>query len=103
MFLIAGVSPKIKLLDNNPRRCPVCGLSHAYLKRVDHYFSLFFIPIIRVKKGEPFLICDRCEGQISEFGEDQRGWPGRQNNQCRNCGRKLNKDFSFCPYCGKPV
>jgi hypothetical protein len=61
MILIAGVSPKIKVLDQNPRRCPGCGLNQAYSKRTDHYLSLFFIPIFRVKKGEPFIICDRCE------------------------------------------
>jgi hypothetical protein len=33
MIFIAGVSPKIKVLDQNPRRCPVCGLNQAYYKR----------------------------------------------------------------------
>jgi hypothetical protein len=49
MILIAGVLPKIKVLDQNPRRCPVCGLNQAYSKRTDHYLSLFFIPIFNRK------------------------------------------------------
>ncbi|MBW1822525.1 MAG: zinc ribbon domain-containing protein [Deltaproteobacteria bacterium] len=48
-------------------------------------------------------MCDRCEGQISEFGEDQKGWHEKQKNKCKSCGRKLNKHFSFCPYCGKLI
>ena len=52
MLIIAGISPKIVVLDNNPRRCPACGLVQTYLKRSDSYLSLFFIPIFRVKKGE---------------------------------------------------
>ena len=34
MFIIAGISPKIKSLDPTPRRCPTCGLHQAYLKRI---------------------------------------------------------------------
>ena len=70
MFLIAGVTPKIKVLDNSPMQCPVCGLHQAYYKRVDHYFNLFFIPILRVKKGAPFIMCERCERTVHEFKED---------------------------------
>ncbi|MBW2606053.1 MAG: zinc ribbon domain-containing protein [Deltaproteobacteria bacterium] len=103
MFIIAGISPKTKIIDKIPRRCPLCGLHQAYFKRVDNYFSLFFIPLIRVKKGEPFIMCNRCEGQISEFGEDQRGWPGQQKDKCKSCGRRIDKGFDFCPYCGKHV
>jgi uncharacterized C2H2 Zn-finger protein len=64
MIFIAGIFPKTKTLDQNPHRCPVCGLHPAYYKRMDHYFSLFFIPILRVKKGEPFIMCDRCERTV---------------------------------------
>ena len=28
-FFIAGISPKVKVLDEKPRRCPVCGLHQA--------------------------------------------------------------------------
>ncbi|MBT8351234.1 MAG: zinc ribbon domain-containing protein [Deltaproteobacteria bacterium] len=103
MFIIAGVSPKIKIIDKNPRRCPVCGLHQAYFKRADQYFSLFFIPIIRINKGKPFIMCDRCEAQVNEFGQDQPGWSSKKTNKCKNCGQNLDQDFEFCPYCGKHV
>jgi hypothetical protein len=59
-FFIAGISPKTKIIDEKPGRCPACGLHQAYQKRIDHYLSVFFIPLIRVKEGEPFIICERC-------------------------------------------
>ncbi|SPF39937.1 hypothetical protein SBDP1_280015 [Syntrophobacter sp. SbD1] len=59
-FLIGGVQPKSVTVDETPRICPGCGLAQARLKRVDHYLSLFFIPLFPVKKGDPVLICDRC-------------------------------------------
>jgi RNA polymerase subunit RPABC4/transcription elongation factor Spt4 len=101
MFLIAGVSPKIKILDKNPKICPVCGLSRAYYKRVDHYFNLFFIPILRVKKGEPFIMCDRCERTVHEFKEEYGHPTNRKGAMCHHCGKDLDKNFKYCPYCGK--
>ena len=104
MFLIAGVSPKTKVIDNTPRRCPVCGTARAYYKRVDHYFNLFFIPILRVKKGEPFIMCEQCSKTVHEFKEEYGSTrPDIQKTQCRHCGKTLEKNFGYCPHCGKPV
>ncbi|MCG6972235.1 MAG: zinc ribbon domain-containing protein [Desulfobacterales bacterium] len=103
MFLIGGVTPKMKVLDNTPRRCPVCGLHQAYYKRVDHYFNLFFIPIVRVKKGEPFIMCERCEKAVNEFdAEDRSGRLDVAPSTCPHCGKTLDESFRYCPYCGKP-
>jgi RNA polymerase subunit RPABC4/transcription elongation factor Spt4 len=104
MFLIGGVTPKIKILDNTPRRCPVCGLHQAYYKRVDHYLNLFFIPIARVKKGEPFIMCERCERTVQEFDEDYGNTlPDATATACRHCGKPLDTAFRYCPYCGKSI
>ena len=104
MFLIAGVTPKVKVLDNTPRQCPVCGLHQAYYKRVDHYFNLFFIPILRVKKGEPFIMCERCERTVHEFKEDYGNtWPETKEMTCHHCGNTLEKTFEYCPYCGTQI
>lgn len=101
MFFIAGISPKIKLLDNNPRRCPVCGMAQAYYKRVDYYLSIFFLPVLRLKKGEPFIVCEQCEETIHKSGKAHDSKPQHHARRCRNCGRALRKDFDYCPYCGK--
>jgi len=103
MIFIIGISPKTRVLDQNPRRCPVCGLHQAYHKRIDHYLSLFFIPIFRVKKGDPFIVCDRCEKTIHGSGQEFGQRPEAAADACRYCGKPMNKDFTFCPYCGKRI
>jgi len=101
MFLIAGISPKVKYIDHTPRRCPVCGLQRAYYKRVDHYISLFFIPLIKIKTGEPVLMCERCERAVSEIRKD--AFENGQLPQCHNCGSVLGDDYKYCPYCGSSI
>jgi predicted RNA-binding Zn-ribbon protein involved in translation (DUF1610 family) len=100
MFLIAGIQPKTRKLEDTPRRCPFCGQLQAYRSRVDHYLSLFFIPLLKVKTGEPFIRCDRC----SQFGfsnaNDQLSGTTPRQDRCAKCGRPLKRGFSFCPYCG---
>lgn len=83
--------------------CPSCGLYQARLKRVDHYLALFFIPLFRVKKGTPFLECQRC-GTVSggENGERSRPEP-EQAVRCPYCGHSLGPDFQYCPGCGRRV
>ncbi len=100
MILIAGVSSKTKTIDPTPRLCPSCGLAQAYLKRVDHYVSLFFIPVIRVKKGEPVLVCNRCEFAGFNAPKQQPPSESPQPVMCKQCGRSLENDFRYCPFCG---
>lgn len=100
MFLIAGVSPKTTIIDEKPQLCPVCGLARAHCKRVDHYLSLFFIPIFRVKKGETFIMCDKCQEEVKEFGYGDGTFPGEKEILCGTCGEKIKENFRFCPYCG---
>lgn len=100
MFLIAGVQPKTRKLEDTARRCPSCGLFQAYMRRVDHYFSLFFIPLLRVKTGEPFIACDSCSySGFSNAGEHGPGATAKRG-RCEACGRRLQREFAFCPYCG---
>jgi rubrerythrin len=103
MIFIAGISPKTKKIDQNPRRCPVCGLHQAYYQRVDHYFSLFFIPIIRVKKGEPFIMCARCQRSFNEFRQEFSPFQQETDLRCKFCNKPVDKKFSYCPYCGKRI
>jgi hypothetical protein len=100
-FFIGGIQPKVKVLDQQPRRCPVCGLNQAYFKRVDHYLSLFFIPIIRVKTGEPFIMCDRCERNVSEFEPQISQAVKDAAGFCRFCAKRWPPEYTFCPSCGR--
>ncbi|SMC21072.1 zinc-ribbon family protein [Desulfacinum hydrothermale DSM 13146] len=107
-FFIGGVQPKTKVLDETPRLCPACGLAQARLKRIDHYLSLFFIPLFPVKKGSPLVVCDRCghmaapeEGLGPPPAEPPR--PFSTAPRCDRCGRELEASFAYCPYCGSKV
>ena len=102
-FFIGGIQPKTILLEKQLRICPVCSHTSLKLKRVDHYLSLFFIPLFPVKKGIPFQICDDCNSVFDKNGsrvdDEKKEW-GRR---CIHCGRPLIHDFNYCPYCGKTV
>jgi hypothetical protein len=102
-FIIAGISPKIKVLDQDPVKCPVCNLNQAVCKRIDHYLSLFFIPILRVKRGEPFIMCERCEKAIGDFGPDLDRQKKDNAHACRFCQKPLDENFAYCPHCGRKI
>jgi len=101
MIFIAGVQPRARTLDNNPRLCPLCGGVEAYLKRVDHYLSIFFIPIFPVSRGKPAIICERCGGISDEMGHAVGARMMGSDVSCKHCGRALEREFAFCPYCGQ--
>jgi len=100
-FFIGGVQPKVKVLDETPKRCPHCGLHQAYLKRVDHYISLFFIPVLKIKTGEPMLICDRCGRPVSEADPATSRQSPEPLKTCRFCKKDFPAEFAFCPICGR--
>jgi len=98
-IFIGGVQPRTRTLEEQPRRCPSCGLHQAFLKRTDHYLSLFFLPLFPIRKGTPFLECRSC-GTISGPGGET--WVGA-GAACPHCGAPVERTFRFCPSCGKPV
>ena len=102
MFLIAGIQPKTKRVDDNPQRCPTCGLTQAYTTRVDHYLSLFFIPLIRVKQGAPFLLCHGCErASDGSQASTQKVPPPGAERVCVACRKTVDGSYRYCPYCGQ--
>jgi RNA polymerase subunit RPABC4/transcription elongation factor Spt4 len=100
-FLIGGVQPKTVIVDRQARSCPACGHFEVYLKRMDYYLSLFFIPLFPVKKGAPFLICENCKTTSDEHGYRVDAEQALGKKRCPHCGRHIDPDFTFCPYCGK--
>lgn len=97
-FVIAGIQPKTRTLEGTPQRCPRCGLYQAYAQQTDHYLSLFFIPLFPVKRGEPFLFCRRCDQPV--FEGNPVGDDSSQPRACGRCGRTLQSQFAYCPFCG---
>lgn len=102
-FLIGAVQPRTITLDDRPRLCRSCGLAQGRLRRVDHYLSLFFIPLFPVKRGEPMVICDRC-GAVSPPDQGAPApSPAYGRGHCSRCGYRLEPSFSYCPQCGQRV
>ena len=102
-FFIAGIQPKTVDMEDHSKMCPSCGLYQARLRRVDHYVSLFFLPVLRVRKGEPLVECLSCGSLSRESGEP---WsePSKDGARvCPECGRHLKSGYRFCPYCGKAL
>jgi hypothetical protein len=102
-FVIAGIQPKTKTLDDQPRMCPSCGLYQAHLQQIDHYFSVFFVPVFRVKRGAPFLKCQSCESVSSESGAVWTGAQDSSGGACPSCGKPIEREYKYCPFCGKPL
>jgi len=102
MFLIAGLQPKTKRMGDTPQRCPACGLVQAYLTRIDHYLSLFFIPLIPVKQGEPFLMCDHCQQPVDESRASAPTPPSSGSTvACVACREPVDQSHRYCPHCGQ--
>ena len=102
-FFIGGISPRTVTLDRQPRICPNCGRLALYLKRIDHYLSVFFIPLFPVKRSAPFMSCGGCGAKFDEQG--RRGFQDLfpKEQKCQHCGRTIGSDFKYCPSYGNPI
>lgn len=101
-FFIGGIQPRTVRLEKRAEACPYCSHFEVYVKKTDHYLSFFFIPLIRVKKGVPYVVCENCHNYVrSEYVGNERDMREEENLRCRSCGRQLEPGFSYCPYCGK--
>lgn len=100
-FFIGGIQPRTVELDKKSMPCPSCGLYQAKIKRTDHYLSVFFLPVLRIKKGEPFIICERCGAVFSDaLNGTSRADNDYSGSRCPHCGRQIEPGFRFCPSCG---
>ena len=71
-FFIGGIQPRTVRLEKKMKFCPSCGRHELFLKRTDHYLSLFFIPVFPVKKGVPFLTCENCGSVLDAKDSEMR-------------------------------
>ncbi len=105
MIFIAGMQPKTVRVEKVAHACPACAHFEVYQKRIDHYISFFFLPLLRVKKGEPFITCDHCGVILDAHGTMSGAGMGTSQpaHQCRSCQRDISPNFAYCPHCGKRV
>lgn len=104
-FFIGGIQPRTVRLEKHAGACPNCSHFEVYLKRVDQYISVFFIPLFPIKRGVPFVACENCdslfESPVHMGRQDYREAGPETDPRCGSCGRAVKPDFSYCPYCGK--
>jgi len=104
-FFIGGIQPRKKYLNGQPLTCPNCGHTAMFPCRIDHYLSLFFIPVFPVKKGPVVSCCRDCGAVVSDPGQTAAGHGQRRfgpsgRPTCPACGREVDPGFEFCPWCG---
>src|SRR5919202_1979377 len=73
MLLVFGVRYLYALVATGTFHCPVCGVDRGYRLRAPRsWFHLFWIPLIPLRRGEPFVECDVCR---TRFQQDVLGVP----------------------------
>lgn len=100
-FLIGGITPKTRRIDEQPIRCANCGRNQAYRTRVDHWLHLFFIPVLPVRRGEPFVFCEHCRQPVDQIRGREPTTPTAGFRQCPSCRKSVEERFRYCPHCGQ--
>jgi hypothetical protein len=74
MFIIFGAKTVKKPVKKGLNLRKHCGRCHFLSDLREHshrqYFTLFFIPVFPISKGESFLVCNRCGASFYIRAED---------------------------------
>lgn len=121
VFGVQNKQKEVKYLNSIPCRNCNDG-SRGKLIKTFNFFHFFFIPLFRWNE-KYYVVCDDCnavyeipkdKGKRIENGEESEitYWDLQPvetryhngsytaGNKCNNCGRTVEADFEFCPYCG---
>ncbi len=117
MFLAVGIEHSlIQQSGSFEHICPVCGTySRAELFMLYSVCYLFFIPLFKFNRRYYIKMrCCNAYANVDNKTVDEMIANGFKNfdsygvkfekeekNLCRCCGRELNEDYEFCPYCGR--
>ena len=71
-FLVVGITEKVRKengVGGTVRFCPQCGRETLFQPgRLGRYFVLFMVPILRMGKERPVLVCSECGLVIDLLG-----------------------------------
>ena len=121
VFGIENKEKEIKVLNNFT--CKSCNtLTSARIIKHYEFFHFFFIPIF--KWNEKYYVeCSSCrrifsiskeKGKSIERGENveitywdlhevNNAYGYNINNVCKNCGKVVDFEYKYCPYCGNEI
>lgn len=123
IFGIENKEKEIKVINN--LTCKICNrLSMARVIKHYEFFHFFFIPIF--KWNEKYYVeCGSCKkifsiskekGKMIERGENiditywdlnkvnnVYGYDYNINSVCKNCGKVVDSEYKYCPYCGREI
>ena len=129
MFFIGvfGIENKEKIIKETQRiYCKGCNdYIEGKIIKVYSFFHFFFIPLFKWNE-KYYVIYNNCDhvysiskekGKSIEHDEsyeisywDLKDFQGANyesnnaiNNKCLRCGRELERDYIYCPYCGKKI
>ncbi|WP_040215158.1 zinc ribbon domain-containing protein [Clostridium polynesiense] len=116
IFGIESKQKEIGMLED--LGCKSCSRKSLKIIKVYNYFHFFFIPLFKWNKSY-YAVCKTC-GAIydipREKGEGiEKGYKDLINywdlkfsehsesiqHTCEKCGKKLEQNFLYCPYCGE--
>lgn len=119
VFGIEHKQKEIKMIDNFS--CKNCHFnSRGKLIKEYSFFHFFFIPLFKWNEYY-YMICSNCnavyniskeKGKSAERGEDvnitywdlsESNYNFNNTNMCKRCGRIIEPEFEFCPYCGDKI
>ena len=123
LFFIGGLQPRREVLEAGPFGCPRCGRKSARIEQVRSYLSLFFVPLVPVRRGEPYLVCADCGAAAPLGSGGPAGFPEAYDPEtyegldeelderledtgpltCSECGMPIEPEFDYCPYCGRKL
>lgn len=123
VFGIESKEKEIKVINNFI--CKGCStLTMARIIKHYEFFHFFFIPLFKWNE-KYYMECRSCKKLFSLSNEKGKGIEkGRNmeiteldleevnntcvynyniNNICKSCGKQVNGEYKYCPYCGEKV
>lgn len=119
VFGIEHKEREVKILNNFSCKKCTTSVEGRLIKSYD-YFHFFFIPLFKWNI-QYYVICSTCnvaysiskeKGRAIENDEDVKitYWDLNEINssynsiqRCSNCGREVESEFDYCPYCGNRI
>ncbi|RVW17750.1 hypothetical protein CK203_071681 [Vitis vinifera] len=99
-FFVGGLEQQVRqVLKSGAGKCINCG-SRADLVDYEKVLKLFFVPVWRWPGKEPLMHCPDC---FLFFPPPTRTGPLLDVLRCASCGRPVESNFRFCPFCGSAL